>query len=99
MTEDVNKKNGGAFSWAARGRLLLARGRLYLAHGPIDSALGPIALGREGIYLAHGPLYRARGAPRPSPWANLSDEHTSELQSMTNLVCLLLLDKQNKPAL
>src|SRR5258706_9758650 len=27
-----------------------------------------------------------------------SEEHTSELQSLTNLVCRLLLEKKNKPA-
>src|SRR5437016_11515942 len=33
----------------------------------------------------------ARGLPR-------SEEHTSELQSLTNLVCRLLLEKKNKQA-
>src|ERR1019366_10504401 len=32
---------------------------------------------------------RSRNAPR-------SEEHTSELQSLTNLVCRLLLEKKNK---
>src|SRR5437016_10978656 len=32
----------------------------------------------------------AYGAPRPR-----SEEHTSELQSLTNLVCRLLLEKKN----
>src|SRR5262249_56359059 len=34
-----------------------------------------------------------RVMPRPS-WR--SEEHTSELQSLTNLVCRLLLEKKNK---
>src|SRR3989339_1860731 len=29
-------------------------------------------------------------------WPNRSEEHTSELQSLTNLVCLLLLDKKKE---
>src|SRR5438093_12877439 len=37
--------------------------------------------------------------PRPpsrrSPPASRSEEHTSELQSLTNLVCRLLLEKKN----
>src|SRR5438093_9059818 len=35
---------------------------------------------------------------RPAHFANLrSEEHTSELQSLTNLVCRLLLEKKNTP--
>src|SRR5438093_9434953 len=35
---------------------------------------------------------------RPSRWsASRSEEHTSELQSLTNLVCRLLLEKKNEP--
>src|SRR5438046_4297528 len=35
---------------------------------------------------------------RPSKWTLIarSEEHTSELQSLTNLVCRLLLEKKNK---
>src|SRR5258706_12011600 len=29
------------------------------------------------------------------PWTGRSEEHTSELQSLTNLVCRLLLEKKN----
>src|SRR5262249_57203446 len=39
-----------------------------------------------------------RCAPRaaiPSATAQRSEEHTSELQSLTNLVCRLLLEKKN----
>src|SRR5258706_9755262 len=36
-----------------------------------------------------GAARRARAGPR-------SEEHTSELQSLTNLVCRLLLEKKNK---
>src|SRR5256886_6993939 len=36
-------------------------------------------------------------APRPRPaWAWRSEEHTSELQSQSNLVCRLLLEKKKK---
>src|SRR5258706_11670321 len=40
----------------------------------------------------------ARPAPTTStaPTASRSEEHTSELQSLTNLVCRLLLEKKNK---
>src|SRR5438046_328847 len=36
-----------------------------------------------------------RGHPK-SPWPPRSEEHTSELQSLTNLVCRLLLEKKKK---
>src|SRR2546430_8318076 len=36
-------------------------------------------------------------APRPRPaWAWRSEEHTSELQSQSNIVCRLLLEKKKK---
>src|SRR5262249_57045311 len=39
---------------------------------------------------------RTRGAPaRNAPTPPRSEEHTSELQSLTNLVCRLLLEKTN----
>src|SRR5258706_2257718 len=42
----------------------------------------------------------ARPAPTTStaPTASRSEEHTSELQSLTNLVCRLLLEKKNRNA-
>src|SRR2546430_11525645 len=40
----------------------------------------------------------SRPAPYPAPAVALrSEEHTSELQSQSNLVCRLLLEKKNKP--
>src|SRR2546430_12904336 len=42
-------------------------------------------------------FFPAGGAPRPprSPcWRERSEEHTSELQSQSNLVCRLLLEKK-----
>src|SRR5437016_11203658 len=37
-----------------------------------------------------------RTAPRLNAGRERSEEHTSELQSLTNLVCRLLLEKKNK---
>src|SRR5205085_12266580 len=39
-----------------------------------------------------------RPASRPCPTASRSEEHTSELQSQSNLVCRLLLEKKNWPS-
>src|SRR3990167_10163671 len=38
----------------------------------------------------------SRGGPRPRPADRRSEEHTSELQSQSNLVCRLLLEKKKK---
>src|SRR5205085_11323598 len=45
----------------------------------------------------HPTLRRRRGPPRArAPTAPRSEEHTSELQSQSNLVCRLLLEKKKK---
>src|SRR2546430_12160584 len=41
----------------------------------------------------------AGGAPHPTQMRERSEEHTSELQSQSNLVCRLLLEKKKKPYL
>src|SRR5262249_61957942 len=38
----------------------------------------------------------AQCASEPARWRTRSEEHTSELQSLTNLVCRLLLEKKKK---
>src|SRR2546430_13029635 len=38
-----------------------------------------------------------RGAASPPPGGDRSEEHTSELQSQSNLVCRLLLEKKKPP--
>src|SRR5688572_32398730 len=40
--------------------------------------------------------FTATRAGRPEPAASRSEEHTSELQSQSNLVCRLLLEKKKK---
>src|SRR5438046_10406556 len=54
-----------------------------------EVALDPLRH-RHGNHLA-----RARGR-RPEHGLGRSEEHTSELQSLTNLVCRLLLEKKKK---
>src|SRR2546430_5655153 len=43
-------------------------------------------------------LYQARVAAKPEPEAR-SEEHTSELQSQSNLVCRLLLEKKKNTSM
>src|SRR2546430_14450002 len=47
------------------------------------------------IYLPGGSGER-RYRPRHLPWGGRSEEHTSELQSQSNLVCRLLLEKKKR---
>src|SRR5262249_56679155 len=72
--------------------------RLSRSPGPLwaDAGAGacPVGYGTPGLVLErprpraprHGPARRRRR----------SEEHTSELQSLTNLVCRLLLEKKKK---
>src|SRR2546430_4933365 len=43
------------------------------------------------------PCVAAINQPAPSPRCRRSEEHTSELQSQSNLVCRLLLEKKKRP--
>src|SRR6266478_9117939 len=45
------------------------------------------------------PWARARAPMPSSPVCRRSEEHTSELQSQSNLVCRLLLEKKNRTPL
>src|SRR2546427_9283793 len=75
-----------------------ARGVQQLGHGEPDPARGA---GDEGELPGEGGWGRvAHPGPRPlytSRRNSRSEEHTSELQSQSNLVCRLLLEKKNKP--
>src|SRR5262249_42523756 len=55
-----------------------------------DHALSPAPGGDRGRLLG-----RNTGGERPQLRRFRSEEHTSELQSLTNLVCRLLLEKKN----
>src|SRR2546430_4404278 len=46
--------------------------------------------------VARGEDRRPRRSPPPSGARTRSEEHTSELQSQSNLVCRLLLEKKKK---
>src|SRR5438046_7358526 len=55
-------------------------------------------LGREGWLggRVHAPLRRVAVLARRGDGYTRSEEHTSELQSLTNLVCRLLLEKKKQ---
>src|SRR2546427_4910091 len=64
---------------------------LFRSHG---ANAGPLALGQaHRAGQGHALQARHRGLYRPG-WR--SEEHTSELQSQSNLVCRLLLEKKKK---
>src|SRR5262249_61902942 len=67
-------------------------------HRGVGVRAGPDA---EHVKLVEGDQvdrqFRAGTAGQELPVDLRSEEHTSELQSLTNLVCRLLLEKKNKP--
>src|SRR5256886_7415570 len=61
---------------------------------PVDLE-GRTRAGGEQERVALAPLVQAIELPHPEPDAR-SEEHTSELQSQSNLVCRLLLEKKKE---
>src|SRR5262249_59834037 len=74
---------------------LLRRRIRPVARAQPRSARGSDAEGRGTRRARARARARARRVPRPSASLPRSEEHTSELQSLTNLVCRLLLAKKN----
>src|SRR2546430_13205759 len=50
---------------------------------------------RPTTVMAKRPTQKSRGVQCPKKFLDRSEEHTSELQSQSNLVCRLLLEKKN----
>src|SRR2546430_5951339 len=84
---------------------------LFRSHGPcVDRVLGPpserllqllpveVQVDRVRREAPVGPGGHDPPAPRPEEAAR-SEEHTSELQSQSNLVCRLLLEKKKRAQL
>src|SRR5688572_31496759 len=69
--------------WIEREPLCTRQGRrIHVRAGGIGRAIDPI-----GAYAGHRDVFR---------FVRRSEEHTSELQSQSNLVCRLLLEKKKK---
>src|SRR5438093_10276600 len=78
--------------WATRARIpdaAAARHRVHRAHGGRCAQAWLASIPRPGRDQLTG-LRRAGGMR--------SEEHTSELQSLTNIVCRLLLEKKKLPS-
>src|SRR2546427_508612 len=67
--------------------------------------LGFLAISRTGVVPGNAPLWRLAKSAAAGGYAacasskaiaSRSEEHTSELQSQSNLVCRLLLEKKKK---
>src|SRR2546430_8754760 len=96
----------GAYSWAWELKSVNAKGfdlRLRLPPG-WDAVEGPARTGAAQVLVrgtVHGTLTVERQGVAPSVRVNepvlaRSEEHTSELQSQSNIVCRLLLEKKKK---
>src|SRR5256885_11007192 len=67
---------------------------LFPSTTPFRSAYSTAMRALRATWIDEEPV---RSRVQPCGWTG-SDDHTSELQSPCNLVCRLLLDKQNPPA-
>src|SRR2546430_4431545 len=74
--------------------MLAQRVDLDVAHA--DQVLVPLAVQRVADDVGDGHVVAPRAAREPGLRARRSEEHTSELQSQSNLVCRLLLEKKKK---
>src|SRR2546430_12235878 len=91
-----------ALDYAGFSTVMLAD---YLCQAPLNGgpALDPPVVYDSAITLFQETVQRAGGATFLTNLANVgiarsylrSEEHTSELQSQSNLVCRLLLEKKN----
>src|SRR5437016_6872737 len=60
---------------------------------PRTGVVRDVSMGRISAGLPRRRRNQESTLSAPAPWAR-SEEHTSELQSLTNLVCRLLLEKK-----
>src|SRR5437016_7783936 len=79
---------------SGRGWLALLGVALALAASASWTSHAAARLGSRGLLLALDGLHQVGAAA----WIGRSEEHTSELQSLTNLVCRLLLEKKKQAA-
>src|SRR2546427_1866838 len=71
--------------------------RSHHSPGLVAGVLRPELLaGHQGQWQLRAPWRRAGNADRDGRPDDRSEEHTSELQSQSNLVCRLLLEKKKK---
>src|SRR5215213_2786376 len=84
--------------WIGLGLGFLILVRELPDHGRLAALTVLLAVwtGDTFAYFGGRLLGRHKMAPRTSPGKTRSEEHTSELQSLTNLVCRLLLEKKKK---
>src|SRR2546430_10591251 len=73
-------------------QLAIGAGDFRVVGGVIDQALRLV----DSIHEARQPVAGQLRLPHPGVQPLRSEEHTSELQSQSNLVCRLLLEKKNK---
>src|SRR2546430_3379632 len=58
--------------------------------------MGGLRVRRERVFCGGASRYMTADSPRCGAFRTRSEEHTSELQSQSNLVCRLLLEKKKK---
>src|SRR5438046_3614840 len=95
-----SQRAGGFLFAGTRSRSIAAPGRRRIMGGGNGSEERPAAAnpaGREEGKHLYAPRNQMKsGPPFHGDCESRSEEHTSELQSLTNLVCRLLLEKKKK---
>src|SRR2546430_12655757 len=86
-----------AFLYLVRRPILRFAAEMWIVEDPLDKADALIVLGDDNFYADRSTrgaqLFREGKAP---VIVARSEEHTSELQSQSNLVCRLLLEKKKQ---
>src|SRR5688572_20290511 len=72
------------------------KGRLMVVHEEVEIPAKDAIVHRTGHPLVLRLLAESHDAAEHQPQHARSEEHTSELQSQSNLVCRLLLEKKKK---
>src|SRR2546430_9176185 len=75
---------------------MLACARLGVVHSVVFGGFSGEACGLRAADSGSRVLIYTDGYHRNGKWVDRSEEHTSELQSQSNLVCRLLLEKKNE---
>src|SRR5438093_4844596 len=89
------------FPYTTLFRSRFAEGPQAAGHRPdprlgLDARAGHLERARQGGGRPLGTVLRAEARAQGARLEHRSEEHTSELQSLTNLVCRLLLEKKRK---
>src|SRR5437016_14565637 len=77
-----------------RAQVTMPNGKVRTAKQVASQGCVTLPIGQTAVFFKPSIVKSALPDPKTQPWPMRSEEHTSELQSLTNLVCRLLLEKK-----